>query len=315
VRFGAPPGSTAAAGEAAGVASGMPPEVRCFGRVSVQPVAVTAPPPGAATPGARRTSHTTATASQAGSSAGGQGGGGSGSVTDGRHSFTKVGEPTAALACAGQLSLIVRSPASALAAAGGSSSSSNSGGLPAPCHFRCEGLCFKIERVGSSSAAVSSSTAPAASSAASAAASAAAANANAATTTTTDGSPTAASTGSRAQGEGQRPATAAPAAAEPTADSWPGEETAQAALKTAQAVVGKAQIIVQSLGGAAQGANSGPGKIATDMVAHSQKICQQAGKIVARSAQQLGQLATLPLRLRDGGGEAADGGEGRPGMG
>lgn len=232
---------------------GQPPEIRCFGRRFSQAVA-------AAAVGR----HSGATGSSTGPAA---------ASAPAANTFAKVGDATSAVACVGQLSLIVRT-------AGPPARLSATVAQQAAPYFRCDGLSFKVERV-----------APAHSK-----------------------QGAVASVAAEEPRDAKKPAsTEAEAAA-----NYPGEEMAQGVLRYGKAVADRASAIVSSVGGAANNAN-GPVKFATDMGGAAEKICRQAGKIAARSAQQVGQIASLPLRLLGSGsgsaGEAAAGGEGRPGGG
>lgn len=82
------------------------------------------------------------------------------------------------------------------------------------------------------------------------------------------------------------------------------EEWSQTALQGAQAVAGRASQIIASVRGAA--GESGPRQFATKTEEAAGRISWQAVKIVKRSAEQVGRVATFPWRGFGGGdGEAS----------
>lgn len=255
---------------------GQAPEVRCFGRRLSQEAAAAGWPSEAGALGRGRSSGTggRSTAAEDQSS----------SITGGS-TYMKVAEPTWALICAGQLR--VRSAANRVAAGhhlGQPSAASvqQIGPAAMPCHVRCQGISLRLER----------------------------------------GLPDADAghTASRPEevGDGPRPVmSAGPLIA--SVEAFAGgaamvamQDIARTAWRNTQAVVDRAGSILLSVQGAAH-ETSGPVRFTSDMVGATQKICTQAGKIAARSAEQVGRLASLPLRLRSGGEAAAGGSSGPPG--
>jgi len=249
--------------------------------------------------------------------------------------LVKVDEPNWALVCAGQLSLIVRS---AVASSGsdprngsGAAASANGEGSSAagaPWVVRCDGLSIRMERitVGNSS---------------SHGAGAAGGSSSSSSSSSSSGSSSSSSSSSERQ-PNQQQHHGAPQSAEapprgvasspgnsPEGGAWPSwplappsvlppgaVEAFRAAARGAEAVADRASTILVSVGGAAN-ETAGPVRFLSNTFGASVKICTQAGKIVCRSVEQVGRLASLPIRLRDGGfgGGGGGGQEPRPGGG
>lgn len=194
------------------------------------------------------------------------------------HASSDVSDETWALICAGQLSMIVPpgapfAPAAASSTAAAGAPAFSSGGSPlAAFRVRCAGLSVRLDTVEAES-----------------------------------------EQRAQASGLGRRSlqgvdAAAArsitdesPQIAETVEKSPPNsaEEWSQTALNGARAVASRASLIVTSVRGAA--GESGPRQFATKTEEAAGRICWQAMRIVKRSAEQVGRVATLPWRGFGGG--------------